>query len=133
MFNAVILVDTWKHVSPAQDFFSLLELQLLLHLTLVLLLFNMPAKCGYIGRDLQLFHLCLNLPFCHLFFKLVKDDLCFFFIGEATDRHCGDMVANYLQVAKYSVAIHRVILQDFSAITCSSWAINSGVISQCSV
>ena len=98
MFNVVKLVDTKKHVSLAQDFFGLFELQLLLHVALVLLLFNMPAKCGYIGRDFQLFYLCLNLRFCHPFSKLVKDDLFFFFIGEATDRQCGNIVSKPLQV-----------------------------------
>ena len=37
MFNVVKVVDILMHVSPAQDFFSLFAL---LHLTLVLLLFN---------------------------------------------------------------------------------------------
>ena len=40
MFNAVILLDLLTHVSTAQDFFGLFELQLLLHVALMLLLFN---------------------------------------------------------------------------------------------
>ena len=54
----------------------------------------MPAKCSYIVRDLQLFHLSF------FNFKLVKEDLFFFFIGKATDRPCGNIVANPLQVVE---------------------------------
>ena len=44
MFNAVKPVDALMHVSPTQDFFGLFELQLLLHLTSMLLLFNRERK-----------------------------------------------------------------------------------------
>ena len=63
IFNVVILIDTCTHLSPAKDFFSLFELQLLLPVALVLLLFNEKgvAKRENKVSKLALFQLCNQL------------------------------------------------------------------------
>ena len=82
IFNVVKLVDPRMHLSPAQDFFGLFELQPWLHvLTFVLLLFNgkrMLQQKYQMGKP-ALFQTCNHLlyfimgKFTHVFFE---DGLC---------------------------------------------------------